>query len=262
MTSYNRERFIGAAIESVLASSYRDFELIVVDDGSTDATVRIAESYAGKDPRVKVYINEKNHGYYPNRNRAASYARGKYLKYLDSDDLIYEYGLEAFVGFMERDQDAAMGITFRKNITIQPFPVILAPSESLRYHFFTEGFLDSGPTATIMRRDCFEKLGGFSGKRMIGDLEFGLKAATKYKVMLLPPALSFWRNHGDQEVFIGINDNTYPSLSLALLKEHFSGLSDEVLTEEEKDKILGRLSKARISENAKLFIKKVLFLKK
>ncbi|HEV2714429.1 MAG TPA: glycosyltransferase family A protein, partial [Terriglobales bacterium] len=88
MTAYNREKYIAEAIESVLASNFKDFELIIVDDCSKDRTAEIARRYTS-DSRVQVHVNEKNLGDYPNRNRAASLARGKYLKYLDSDDVIY-----------------------------------------------------------------------------------------------------------------------------------------------------------------------------
>src|SRR5438309_1057271 len=93
MTSYNRERYIAEAIESALKSTYTEFELIIVDDGSKDRTVEIARSFESKDKRVKVYVNEHNLGDYPNRNRAAGYATGKYIKYLDADDMIYPWGL-------------------------------------------------------------------------------------------------------------------------------------------------------------------------
>jgi glycosyltransferase involved in cell wall biosynthesis len=262
MTAFNREKFIREAIESVLASSYRNFELIIVDDGSSDATVSVAESYAATDSRVKVFINEQNLGDYPNRNRAASYAKGKYLKYLDSDDLIYPYGLEALVYFMEQDQETAMGISYRRNINHRPFPVIMEPAKSLRYHFFTEGFLDCGPTGTIMRRDCFEAIGGFSGKRMIGDFEFGIRMASRYKIMLLPPALSFWRDHGAQEMTIGVNNNMYQSLYETVLRSEFAGLPDHVLTETEKHKILRDLTKSGKREASKKIIKRLLFLRK
>ncbi|MBN2662839.1 MAG: glycosyltransferase family 2 protein, partial [Bacteroidales bacterium] len=91
MTAYNREKYIAEAIESVIASTYQNWELIIVDDGSKDKTVEIAKQYEAKDPRIKVYINEKNLGDYPNRNKAASYAKGKYLKFVDADDLIYPF---------------------------------------------------------------------------------------------------------------------------------------------------------------------------
>src|SRR5580704_17559597 len=127
MTSYNREKFIGAAIESVLASSFTDFELIISDDRSTDNTVEIARAYAAKDTRIKVFINERNLGDYPNRNQVATYARGEYLKYLDSDDLLYKHSLAAFVDFMETDSEVAMGISYKRNLTSEPFPVVLKP---------------------------------------------------------------------------------------------------------------------------------------
>ena len=79
MTAYNREKYIGEAIESVLASSYTNFELLIVDDGSKDNTITIAQSFEQKDSRIKVYINKKNLGDYPNRNYAASLATGKYI---------------------------------------------------------------------------------------------------------------------------------------------------------------------------------------
>ena len=71
MTSYNREKYITEAMESVLNSTYANFELIIVDDGSTDKTVAIANEYEKKDKRVKVHTNEKNLGQFQNRNKAA-----------------------------------------------------------------------------------------------------------------------------------------------------------------------------------------------
>src|ERR1700753_1799917 len=101
MTAYNRAEYIGQAIESVLASTHANFELIIVDDGSKDDTLAAARSWAAKDNRIKVYLNEQNLGDYPNRNRAASYATGKYIKYLDSDDLLYPHCLQVMVHGME-----------------------------------------------------------------------------------------------------------------------------------------------------------------
>lgn len=259
MTAYNREKFIAAAIESVLASSYVNFELIVVDDGSSDATVSIARGYEQKDRRIRVYINEKNLGDYPNRNQAASLAKGKYLKYLDSDDLIYEYGLEVFVRYMERNPESAIGLCYRKNITHQPFPWVLSPEESIRHHFFNEGFLDCAPTGTIIRRDRFEEVGGFSGKRMVGDLELGLKIASRYKVMILPPALTFWRNHGDQEVFFGLDNNMYITMTRGVLEEQFENMPESVLTKKEQSLILKKLNRSNKMEQGKKVIKRILF---
>ena len=68
--------------------------MIIVDDVSQDDTYSVAMRYAEQDSRISVYKNDTNLGDYPNRNMAASYAKGKYLKYLDADDKLYPYGLE------------------------------------------------------------------------------------------------------------------------------------------------------------------------
>jgi glycosyltransferase involved in cell wall biosynthesis len=221
MTSYNREKFIGEAIESVLASSYTNWELIITDDCSKDNTVAIARKYEAIDKRIKVYINDKNLGDYPNRNNAASKATGKYLKYLDSDDMIYPYGLEVFVRSMERYPDAALGIVSRNPFQVQPFPIVLTPEQSYRKHFFKVGVLDIGPTGVIIRRDVFEKLGGFSGKRFVGDKECWFKIAALHNVLELAPSLIFWRQHEGQEYDLGDSgiDGGYFMMDLPLLRD-------------------------------------------
>ena len=111
MTAYNREKYLGFAIESILASSYREWELIIVDDVSKDGTVAVASSYAEKDSRIRVFRNEKNLGDYPNRNQAAAYARGKYLKYIDADDYLYPWGLDILAGDFVRWSNSRQGHT-------------------------------------------------------------------------------------------------------------------------------------------------------
>ena len=74
-TVYNRDKYLAACIDSVLASTYQDWELIIVDDVSTDTSVAIAQRYEQKHARIKVYVNQTNLGDYPNRNKAASYAK-------------------------------------------------------------------------------------------------------------------------------------------------------------------------------------------
>ncbi len=76
MTTYNREKYLVQAVESVLASTYENFELIIVDDQSKDRSLAIAQELAAKDTRIRVVLNEKNMGDYPNRNKAASLRRG------------------------------------------------------------------------------------------------------------------------------------------------------------------------------------------
>jgi glycosyltransferase involved in cell wall biosynthesis len=257
MTAYNREKYIAEAIESVLASTYTNFELIIVDDCSKDNTVAIARSYEAKDSRVKVYVNENNMGDYPNRNNAASYAKGKYLKYLDSDDLLYKHSLQVFIDFMESNPYVALGISSSATSTIQPFPIIFTPKQSVRHHFFKNHFLDCAPSGTIIKHEVFKALGGFSGKRMVGDIEFGLYCASQYNVMLLPPGLIFWREHGNQEVFIGIDNNMYAPMMKEVLNNFFNQVTSNILTIEEKEKILKKSKHSFFSNWLKKCIKKI-----
>jgi glycosyltransferase involved in cell wall biosynthesis len=210
MTAYNREKYITEAIESVLASSYTNFELIIVDDGSKDKTLKIARNFEVKDSRVKVYINEKNLGDYPNRNKAASYAKGKYLKYLDSDDVIYKYSLSIMVEAMEKFPGASYAFTnFPNQDNRGPFPLLFTPEQSYFEHFFNGGFFYSGPAGTIILKSAFDEVGGFSGIRMIGDYELWLSLAAKYNVVKIQPNLIWWRIHEGQEFKIGSQTNMY-----------------------------------------------------
>ena len=93
MTAFNRGKYIAEAIESVLQSTYTNFELIIVDDCSTDDTFEIANSFFVKDRRIKLYKNEKNLGQFANRNYAISLSTGEYIKFLDSDDKLYSQGI-------------------------------------------------------------------------------------------------------------------------------------------------------------------------
>lgn len=200
MTSYNREKYIGAAIESVLASGFQDFELIVTDDCSIDNTLQIAKSYASKDERVKVFRNEKNLGDYPNRNQAASYATGKYLKYVDADDCIYPWGLELLVTMMEQFPQAGWGLCSLEQNKEKPFPFILSPEETYLYHYKGPGLFHKAPLSSIIKRETFEAVGGFNPIRMAGDFDMWHRLAQHFPVVLMPHGIVWYREHGEQEV--------------------------------------------------------------
>jgi len=238
MTSYNREQYIAQAIESVLASSYQNFELIICDDVSRDRTVEIARGYAAKDARIKVYVNEKNLGDYPNRNKVASYARGKYLKYQDSDDLIYPFSLQIMVDAMEKYPEAAFAFCGNEvQDDSAPYPILYNSYDAYRTHFFLAGGLFyAGPGGTIIRRTLFEEMGGFSGRRYIGDGEMWMKFALKHPVVKIQPGLIWWRTHPGQEFSMGSQE--YALLRYELDKE-ILGNPLCPLSDKEKRRALG-----------------------
>lgn len=100
MLTYNREKLLGRAIESVLKQSYQDFEFIIVDNGSEDNCKEVAESYAQRDSRIQSYqISKRCIG--AGRNYGLSKASGEYITFLDDDDWMYEDMLEYLVGLAE-----------------------------------------------------------------------------------------------------------------------------------------------------------------
>ena len=198
ITAYNREGLVARAIESVLASTFSDLELIIVDDASRDGTVDVARSHAAGDSRAKVFVNETNLGDYPNRNRAAAYATGKYLKYVDSDDFIYPHGLDVMVRCMEAFPEAGLGLSAVWDASA-PYPRVLSPAEAYRTHFFQHDLLGRAPGSTIIKRSAFEDVGGFSGVRQIGDHELWLTMARRFPIVKMPTDLVWDGDHPAQQ---------------------------------------------------------------
>ena len=195
MTVFNREKYIAEAIESVLHSTYNNFELIIVDDCSTDKSVIIARSYLAKDSRIKLFINDHNLGDYPNRNKAASYAKGKYIKYVDSDDMIYPDSLKIMVKAMESDSSLIYGFSSKTSDEI----TIFSPLDAYRCHFYNRSLFHHGPTSAIIRTKYFRELNGFMELRNVSDYDFWLKASAQFNIIELPKGLVYWRIHDDQE---------------------------------------------------------------
>jgi glycosyltransferase involved in cell wall biosynthesis len=232
MTSYNRQDYIAEAIESVLNSKYQNFELIIVDDGSKDQTVKIAQEFAEKDKRIRLYINEKNLGDYGNRNKAASYATGKYIKYLDSDDKIYEWGMEYCVELMEKYPEAGMGIFKSRNKVNEEY---LKPEESINIHFFKNTFLNIGPSGTILKRDSFEQAGFFKADYgAASDMYFNIKMASLFPIVILKKEFFFYREHEGQEIK---NRFSYLLYNYPYMRDILK-FSELPVSAEEKEKLL------------------------
>ena len=198
MTAYNRQEYIAEAIESVLHSTYSNFELIIVDDCSSDNTVSIARGFEMNDARVMVHVNEKNLGDYPNRNRAASYAKGMYIKYLDSDDYFLPEGLNYCFETLLKNPTVDWAIY---NPDEGNDGLVLQPDESVFYHFFNKPILNHGPGGFIMKRSFFLNIGMFPEKYgPANDMYFNLKAAAGGKMVLMTKPFMYYRIHSGQEI--------------------------------------------------------------
>ena len=104
MPLYNSERFLADAIDSVLNQSFSDWELIICDDGSTDNSYRLASKYSKKDARIVLLKNNFTKGASGARNTCIRHARGRYIAFLDSDDLWHHNKLEVQLKHMKKNQ--------------------------------------------------------------------------------------------------------------------------------------------------------------
>jgi len=189
MTAFNRERYVAEAIESVLGQTFEDFELVVVDDASHDRTVDIARKYEA-DPRVRVVVNERNLGDYPNRNRAAALARGEFIKFHDSDDVMYPHCLAAMVEPLRAEPGAALALSSGWHWPGGPCPMLLTPRLAYQREFLGQGLFMCGPAGALIRTDVFRSLGGFPERGAASDYVFWLKACASVGVLLVPPISS------------------------------------------------------------------------
>lgn len=105
MGTYNRDQSLSRAIDSILNQTYKDFEFIIINDGSTDKTADILADYAQKDSRVKVFTNERNKGLVYSLNLGFLHAKGKFIARMDDDDIAISSRLELQVNYMQNHQD-------------------------------------------------------------------------------------------------------------------------------------------------------------
>lgn len=229
-TVYNREKYLAECIQSVLDGHFQDFELIIVDDQSTDRSLEIAHEFASKDPRIRVYRNEENLGDYPNRNKAASYARGKYIKYLDADDMHGRFMVDIMVDAMETFPEAGYGL-FDYGEYKPLFPIVLDPAEAFEAHYSGKHqIFNRSPLNAIIKKQIFDKIGGFSGKQHVGDFELWHSLSARFPTVVMSAGPGLWRQHDDQQSQDNRTDPLVPfkylNLSVSLFQSEQSNPLD------------------------------------
>lgn len=196
--TYNRWPMLDEAVASVLAQSFRDFELIVVDDSSTDATASELGKY-GCSVRL---ISQARKGAAAARNQGVQIARGKYVAFLDSDDLWLSKKLEIQMAFMERHPEINIcqteEIWLRNGIRVNPKAKHRKPSGDI-FRPSLDLCLVS-PSAVMMTKEFFETVGGFDENLPVcEDYDLWLRIAVNHSVPLIPSALVIKRGgHPDQ----------------------------------------------------------------
>ncbi len=186
LPTYNRCGFIGKAIESVIAQTYTAWELIIVDDGSTDQTENVVKIYAGRDSRIR-YIKQKNAGCASARNRALAEAKGQYITFLDDDDLFRPDKLSVQIEFLEKNPQ--FGFVYSDSKLIDRDGNHLRNIPEVPQTSFLELIMGFAvpPIAILARKECFDKVGGFCTKlRSSDDFDMWLRIAKEFPIAYYP----------------------------------------------------------------------------
>lgn len=196
--TYNSSKWIREAIESILSSTYTDFELLIFDDASDDSTWDIVQEYS--DQRIVLNRNEKNIGEYNNRNVALNSARGKYILFIDGDDILYKDTLKKYTNYLEyfQDCDAIWGVEYNKMDFIL-FPYLLKPYELTMLNYVGgSDFTFLGFTESLFKIEALKAIGGFSNQFVTGDTYIKRKFCCFYNVLIIQNGNAFWRQHPNQ----------------------------------------------------------------
>lgn len=234
--SYNSGRFIRDTLDSVLAQDFADFEYIIADDASTDDTWEIISGY--KDARIVAYRNEGNLGEYANRNKAIGLAKGRYLFFVDGDDILLTHGLGYFVRLAIRFPEAGMVIQkgYHNNVV---FPALLEPAFMIRNHYFgEEDFLSSSFASNMFRTDVLRTCGMLSTCYKGGDNHIRVKIANRFPVLFIAGWVSWPR-----ETPGSASSRISPALNLLEMFRYTRELLEEdgVISGEQKSNIVQAL---------------------
>ena len=199
---YNREKYVRQAVDSVLNQSFRDFELLVIDDGSTDGSPEILKSYGSKI----TLIQEHNRGPEVARNTAAALAQGEYLVYLDSDDFFLPFALETFDKVIRATNSPPLllgSILFFRDGEPPPPPAPPDTIEIYEFRNYASKTMSLSSNSTIVRKSVFDAVGG--GRRdttpktfQADDTYIQLRVGDYSPfVVIKKPSTSAYRLHGE-----------------------------------------------------------------
>lgn len=197
--TYNREKYVREAMDSLLAQTYAPAEIIIVDDASTDGTLAILESYGD---RIRLIRRKVNSGICPvTRNQAVRAARGKYVAFLDSDDKWYPEKTARQVEFMEAHPDMPLSHTYCHVMDADSKVLGVRHAGGLpATGFIFERLLEHcwiTISSVMVRRDLFSEVGYFNPDPPYGylgeDWEFFLRVARRYPIGLIEDVLAAFR---------------------------------------------------------------------
>lgn len=218
--TYNGEKYLKKCLDAVLSQSYKNFEVLVVDDQSTDGTVGIIHEYLKKDERIRFYQNEINLGLVGNWNKCVDLSSGEWIKFVFQDDFMEPGCLMSFIehsdahtqlivskrSFVLSESLTAEYVKYYTSIvrtlentgalsdgnTVSAQTICRVAAENIALNFIGE------PSLTMFRKSLLKKHGSFNaGLEQICDLEFLLRVASNHGLQYIPEKLCHFSIHAE-----------------------------------------------------------------
>lgn len=201
MPLYNAEKYVQKTIHSILNQTYKDFELIIVDDCSTDNSVQVVESI--QDNRIKFFCNEKNMGIAYTRNRALENSNGKYIAIMDDDDIAPAYRFEVAIQFMEKNLhiDVVGGNTCiidENDTVVGMFPQAIRNPKLVKAQLMLGNIF--GNSTALIRRAFIEKHHIRYKDNMLGaeDYQFWADCSRYGNISACDNVMLYWRRYDNE----------------------------------------------------------------
>ena len=195
--TYNREKYLGIAVDSVLRQTYTDWELIISDDGSTDETLDLAQNFALHDSRIKVLTAEHKGAVHALINGFDA-ATGEYIGQLDSDDLLEPQAIEFTVKALDEDEEC--GMVYTNYVDIDEGGNKLRPGWRCSHDYSKRKLLTTFMTFhfRLMRKLIYDKIGGFNTQfNNIEDYDLCLRLSEVTSIKKIDEFLYLYRFHPD-----------------------------------------------------------------
>lgn len=216
MPAYNAESYISESIESIVNQSFTDFELIIIDDGSTDRTWEIMKEYVKKDKRIIALKNEKNLWISWVRNKLLSFAQWEYILWQDADDISMDYRIEKQYNFMKIHPEVWIcggGLQFFNQTGSISRRLYKESDEEIRRTIFR--YSPVSLPASIMRKESVEKVGWFDNWLDVAeDLNLSFKVGRYYKFANLPEILIRYRESDNSTTFKKLKEMELKTLQI------------------------------------------------
>jgi glycosyltransferase involved in cell wall biosynthesis len=231
----NRADLLGRSIKSVLSQTFRDLELIIVDDGSTDNTAEIVKSF--KDDRIIYDRLRENKGAGAARNRGIALSKGKFIAFQDDDDEWRQGKLDKEVKVFEENADPDLGVVFTnmwvigEKVSEVSRPALLRPADGFVFNDALFGRLKNiGIQTALIRREVFDKVGGFdeSFPRWI-DHEFFIRASRYFLFYHIDEPLVNWYAATSGIASVKINKFVAMKMLLAKYAEDYNKPENKML---------------------------------